>query len=389
MRKAANSGFIVTGPSSREGLTELLALRRQAAIHRRLSVQLIEGVCSDRLFADLGDKLIALAEQAYGLRQGESVEELSRTMLAAPLPARYKSAGRYFLALGLRRQGEHEKGNLILEGVATEPTHTYTARATQSLGAVFQDRGDLESALKLYVEAGRRAAENGRVDPTTAVFAQKNIAAMRGLTGDHRRALAELERLWPLVKTVSSIHPHLYYDFQNSVAVELGKLGRLEEAAHYSRIAVSSVFSAAYPEWRETLNEIDANRRRPSRSAVIVRREAAFSCPIEEEDVRRTQNIIHLPMADRLSQESPTERPAQVTRARVLNFRRRKTAITASKSGMLREGGGEQRTQMTTGEKLIRLMDLISQDETDDETIDRILKAVEQIVLNRRNEKLD
>jgi 3-hydroxyacyl-CoA dehydrogenase len=44
---------------------------------------------------------------------------------------------------------------------------------------------------------------------------------------------------------------------------------------------------------------------------------------------------------------------------------------------------------MTTGEKLIRLMDLISQDETDDETIDRILEAVEQIILNRRNEKLD
>jgi len=44
---------------------------------------------------------------------------------------------------------------------------------------------------------------------------------------------------------------------------------------------------------------------------------------------------------------------------------------------------------MTTGEKLIRLMDLISQDETDDETIDRILEAVEEIVLNRRNKKLD
>ena len=44
---------------------------------------------------------------------------------------------------------------------------------------------------------------------------------------------------------------------------------------------------------------------------------------------------------------------------------------------------------MTTGEKLIRLMDLISQDETDDATIDRILEAVEEIVLNRRNEKLD
>ena len=44
---------------------------------------------------------------------------------------------------------------------------------------------------------------------------------------------------------------------------------------------------------------------------------------------------------------------------------------------------------MTTGEKLIRLMDLISQDETDDETIDRILDTVEQIVIKRRSQNLD
>jgi hypothetical protein len=40
--------------------------------------------------------------------------------------------------------------------------------------------------------------------------------------------------------------------------------------------------------------------------------------------------------------------------------------------------------EMSTGEKLIRLMDLISHDETDDETIDVILEAVEAIVLGRR-----
>jgi hypothetical protein len=64
-------------------------------------------------------------------------------------------------------------------------------------------------------------------------------------------------------------------------------------------------------------------------------------------------------------------------------------AIKASASAMPNVVTAEQRGRMTTGEKLIRLMDLISHDETDDETIDRILEAVEQIVLNRRSEKLD
>ena len=44
----------------------------------------------------------------------------------------------------------------------------------------------------------------------------------------------------------------------------------------------------------------------------------------------------------------------------------------------------EQRRGLSAAEKLIRIMDLISNDETDDETIDCILEAVEELVLKRR-----
>ncbi|HZM85177.1 MAG TPA: hypothetical protein VFF31_01360, partial [Blastocatellia bacterium] len=72
--------------------------------------------------------------------------------------------------------------------------------------------------------------------------------------------------------------------------------------------------------------------------------------------------------------------------ARVLNFQqwRIKSLSRTSPEGV----PSEKRTRMTTGEKLIRLMDLISHDETDDETIDRILEAVEQIVVKGRTETL-
>jgi hypothetical protein len=63
--------------------------------------------------------------------------------------------------------------------------------------------------------------------------------------------------------------------------------------------------------------------------------------------------------------------------------------VKASAGPLPNEVTSEHKRRMTTGQKLIRLMDLISQDETDDETIDRILEAVEQIVSNRRNERLD
>jgi hypothetical protein len=95
---------------------------------------------------------------------------------------------------------------------------------------------------------------------------------------------------------------------------------------------------------------------------------------------------VHLPPSAPQTIETP-ERNAYGARARVLNFDKWKIK-TSSRSAY--EGvASEQRSRMTAGEKLIRLMDLISKDETDDETIDRILEAVEQIVVKSRGEKLD
>ena len=72
--------------------------------------------------------------------------------------------------------------------------------------------------------------------------------------------------------------------------------------------------------------------------------------------------------------------------ARVLNFLEWKTVLRGSSSSLSSNLAPDGRQGMTSGEKLIRLMDLISQDDTDDEMIDRILEAVEQIVLNSRSE---
>lgn len=354
--------------------------------YRHRSTELIIGLYSERAFVDLGNKLIRLAEQAYGFRQGQALMELSQALLALPLPREYKSAARFFRGLGLRRLGEVEAGNVVLEGVATEPAHRYSARAIQSFGAVIQDSGDYQMAVKLYSEAGRYASERGRLDPATVLFTQKNIATIHGLRGDHHRAVADLERLAPLVRAVGPIHPHVYYDYLNSLAVELGNVGRLEEAARASLIAVSSPFSAVYPEWQQTFDDIASMERRASHSAVAVRQPIAGIQRVELSPSSDANNLIHLPQT---APETP-ETPAPKTygaRARVLNFHKWKikTSSRAAYEGV----ATHQRSRMTTGQKLVRLMDLISKDETDDETIDRILEAVEQIVVKGRAEKLD
>jgi hypothetical protein len=180
------------------------------------------------------------------------------------------------------------------------------------------------------------------------------------------------------------VQPYAYYDYLNTLAVELGELGRLDQARRTSEIAIASPFARAYPEWRETFEDIEAKSQRSSRSIVGVRQ------PISKTDKdgrylsrEKIDNLLRLPAPQPRAPANRAGLP-HATEARVLDFRQWKTAIKASSRAIPEGVTAEQRRRMTTGEKLIRLMDLISQDETDDETIDRILEAVEQIVLNRR-----
>ena len=46
--------------------------------------------------------------------------------------------------------------------------------------------------------------------------------------------------------------PHLYFVYLNSLAVELGEAGRKYEARNIIRHVIASPFAFAYPEWRET-----------------------------------------------------------------------------------------------------------------------------------------
>lgn len=389
MQRAANKSLILTDFSSLKRFTETQSRPGPAALYQQVGVRLVREAHSNRLLSDVGDKLVALAEQAYGLRQLDRIEDLSQALLALPLPGQYTSAARYFRGVELIRRGELDAAKSVLEAVAADPPHRYTARAIQSLGVTFHARGDFESALKLYLEASCRAVEKESLDPLTTLVVHRNIAVLKSGHGDHHGALADLERMARFARAVGSIHPQAYYDYLNSLAVELGELGRLEEAARASRIALSSSFAVAYPEWRQTFDEIATKQQQcASRSAVAVREHVGSTRTVEE-CVGETDNLLLLPLAQHPTSAALVDRLPQGTRARVLDFQQWKTAIKASSRATPEGVTAEQRSRMTTGEKLIRLMDLISQDETDDEMIDRILEAVEQIVLNRRNEKLD
>jgi hypothetical protein len=103
-------------------------------------------------------------------------------------------------------------------------------------------------------------------------------------------------------------HPHVYYDYLNSLAAELANNGRLTEARNASRIVLASPFTRAYPEWRETYDEISVKLPHSSRSVV------AWS-QLPARDTADPRKVLPLRMSVALERHGThpvTDRPAPV-----------------------------------------------------------------------------
>jgi tetratricopeptide (TPR) repeat protein len=185
-----------------------------------------------------------------------AVEHIRQVMLALPLSKELRAIARYYQALGIWRQGQIDEARRRLERVTAEST-TYRARALLTIGATYFGQGKAEAALPFYLAVGQAAGER---DLLTFAESQKMIAVVRSIHGDHKQALEDIEKLFPLVRTIGKHYPPLYYDFLNSLAVELGEVGRLDEAEAACRIVLASPFAKAYPGWVETRDEIAAKR---------------------------------------------------------------------------------------------------------------------------------
>jgi hypothetical protein len=92
--------------------------------------------------------------------------------------------------------------------------------------------------------------------------------------------------------------------------------------------------------------------------------------------VKQSGNLVLLPLPKRSVDTASDE-----TNGRVLNFQKRKAPFEKPSHLQLFMLTREQRHELTTPQKLMRIVDLISRDETDDEMIDRMLDAVEEIAL--------
>ena len=242
-------------------------LPQDSLYQRLICASLARRIYTTEGFQILGRRLVAIADHTHFARQMNAVEQASQLMLALPISKELKAIARYYQAVCIKREGDFDGARRLLERVAEEAPPKFRARAILTIGATYYERGEAEAALPFYLAAGKAARD---CDLSTLARSQKMIAVVRSIHGDHKQALADLERLFPMVRALSKYYPAFYYEFLNSLAVELGEVGRINEAKAASAIALASPFASAYPEFAETRDELEAKRTSATPSIVAV-----------------------------------------------------------------------------------------------------------------------
>jgi hypothetical protein len=171
------------------------------------------------------------------------------------------------------------------------------------------------------------------------------------MEGFHQQALKDMENLYALARYSQ---PVVFFDYLNSLAVELGEVGRMQEARHVARTVLASPFAFAYPEWRATAEELKA----ANRASVFI-----GASP----DIAR--NVLFMPAEHEHRQSSAPWSPAPV-----LDFQKWKAKM--------RKKGDSKKSSKIATEKgmLVRLMEIFTDDDTTDEQRRKIWEAAEQII---------
>jgi hypothetical protein len=362
---AANKSFVLTDLSSFDS-SEFDSFLSHAGLYQQIAFRLIRTFNTNRNLNDLVTKLASLANHAYTFRRFEAIGWVGEVLLSLASSNQMASLGHYYTALSLNRgtRGDRAQATPLFEQVAEKGPLHYRARALLALGANSLVGHDGKAAAGFYSELMRILPNNREYVMLFAVM--RMTATMKGMEGDHRGALEDLERLFPLVRLAGSEQPHVFYDYQNSLAVELAKVGRLEEARHASEIALASPFAKAYPEWRDTRDGIERRERRPSRAAVSLTRYVASA-----------DNLLYLPVSGHAcSSESgaPPTNPA----APVLNLMSWKKKMTEATDAVSQNK--KDYKDMDGRELLLKIMELTAATDLTDEELREIVEMIEGIL---------
>jgi hypothetical protein len=327
--------------------------------HRRVYQQILGSVSN---LQELGNRLVKLAEQARDFRQGSAMKEAAQALLNIPLKP-FQAIGLYHLGLYQHRNGDDAQR--IFEQVADDAPTKYRAIAMLSLGATHNRKQDYAAELYWRVESSK-------IFPS--LEALRSMAVIKSHEGYHKQALRDLENLQPLLKHAE---PLSYYDHLNSLAVELGHAGRLEEARNICKAVLASPFAFAYREWQETAEDL----RGANRSFVAV-----DPSPVAvNHSLSTASNVLFMPAPERQTSQNPAKLKRASRPARVFNLQNWKTKTAQQRES---NNGNKQKTaEISDREMLLRIAELASTDDLPDEALREMVDALEKIVKAHKQKK--
>ena len=126
------------------------------------------------------------------------------------------------------------------------------------LGTSHYDAGEYSECRSLYLQAASAADES---DPLTRLQSLRAVAVIRAIEGDHSGSLSALEALLPQTLYLGRWFPADLYDLLNSIAIEKGELGCVEEATRIIDRVLRTPFAKNYPQWLDTKIELATKQR--------------------------------------------------------------------------------------------------------------------------------
>jgi tetratricopeptide (TPR) repeat protein len=296
---------------------------------------------------ELAKRLIHTADTAQNMRQTDTVRECGLILCNFPTKE-YQLIGQYYLGWLACCNG-----NLIqpvfFERIF-EQSKTYKAKALITLGALAAANGNYEDEFRCQTEALKYS------DLPTTIKTLRGMAVVKAKEGFHKSALRDLEALVPFLRYTP---PPVCHDSLNSLAVEYLEVGRLEEAQNICRITLASPFLFAYPEWRETGQDLTLRGYR-SRSLVPI----IQSFPV---------NVVPMPVRE--ASDTSTH-PAIFGPAPVQGLKEWK------EDKMVKEPNGEDENvdEMDFNELIVKLLQLTAQEGVDEKKVRKVVKAAIEIM---------
>jgi hypothetical protein len=326
----------------------------------------------------LGRRLVATAQHAADLKLDDQVERIGKMLSSPPLAEHFEGIGLYFCAVAQLRLGRKDEAVANSCRAVERCPDSMKARALVMLSSAVWGLGDFSECALLNLEASRIALTGHTANFRGFVAAQKNLATLRGVSGDNESAIKVLSKIFPLARYLGRFYPTIFFEHLNSLAVELMESGRLIEARNAISPALASPLAKVNPDWRETAADIENRMRQTSRSIVSVtglvqsgNREGLVEFP--------TSAAMALPEPSAFAPQ-PGQTALESTPAEVIELHRwrRREELSSPRGRRLTAG---ERAMMDNGEKLMRIVDLLSQDSVDAHHLDQAVTAVEDIVL--------